>query len=115
MNKKNDAQVVINGKPYNIAGYENVDYLYRIADYINKKQAELQEQNRSNIINDSERNILIMINIADDYLKLKDREDSGAADLDRKREVNALKKELAETQRLLEKVEEENRLLKNKK
>ncbi len=115
MNKKNDAQVVINGKPYNIAGYENVEYLHRIADYINKKQAELREQVRSNIINDSERNILIMINIADDYLKLKDREETGAADLDRQREINALKKELAETRRLLEKAEEENKVLKNKK
>ncbi len=112
MNKKNDARVCINGKNYNIAGYENVEYLHRIADYINNKYAEIKGQNGSNIINDSEKNILMMINIADDYLKLreKDEEISYGFD-DRQKEIANLKRELVGLQTRLEAAENDNKLL----
>ena len=112
MNKKNDAHVIINGKNYNIAGYENVEYLHQIADYINKKHAEIKSQNGNNIINDSERNILIMINIADDYLKLREREEETFSGFgDRQKEISGLKRDLANLQTRLENAEQENKLL----
>ena len=112
MNKKNDAQVIINGKNYNIAGYENVEYLHKIADYINNKQAALKGVNGNNIINDSERNILIMINIADDYLKLKALEEENSANfVDHKKEVEKLQNTISEYRNKLEETEKENRLL----
>jgi cell division protein ZapA len=112
MNKKNDAQVIINGKNYNIAGYENVEYLHKIADYINNKQAALKGVNGNNIINDSERNILIMINIADDYLKLKALEEENSANfVDHKKEVENLQNTISEYRNKLEETEKENRLL----
>lgn len=114
MNKKNDAQVVINGKNYNIAGYENVEYLHKIADYINKKQAELKAENGNNIINDSERNILMMINIADDYLKLREREEEMSYGYDdRQKEASDLKRELVNLRTSLDKLEKENKSLKS--
>lgn len=114
MNKKNDAQVIINGKNYNIAGYENVEYLHKIADYINKKQAELKAENGNNIINDSERNILMMINIADDYLKLREREkDMYYGYDDRQKEAADLKRELVNLRTSLDKLEKENKILKS--
>ncbi|MBQ7636744.1 MAG: cell division protein ZapA [Lachnospiraceae bacterium] len=114
MNKKNDAQVIINGKNYNIAGYENVEYLHKIADYINKKQAELKAENGNNIINDSERNILMMINIADDYLKLREREkDMSYGYDDRQKEAADLKRELVNLRTSLDKLEKENKSLKS--
>ena len=114
MNKKNDTMVTINGKKYNIAGYENVEYLHRIADYINAKQLEIKESVGNNIVNDSEKNILSLINIADDYLKLQDgiegvtiEADEGAQSKEELRSsVIALKKRLLA-------VENENRLLKD--
>ncbi|MCR5824829.1 MAG: cell division protein ZapA [Lachnospiraceae bacterium] len=112
MNKKNDAHVIINGKNYNIAGYENVEYLHQIADYINKKHAEIKSQNGNNIINDSERNILIMINIADDYLKLREREEETFSGFgDHQKEISGLKRDLANLQARLENAEQENKLL----
>ncbi len=112
MNKKNDAQVIINGKNYNIAGYENVEYLHKIADYINNKQASLKGVNGNNIINDSERNILIMINIADDYLKLKALEEENSANfVDHKKVVEKLESRISEYSNKLEEIEKENRLL----
>ncbi len=112
MNKKNDARVCINGKNYNIAGYENVEYLHKIADYINQKQAELKGQNGSNIINDSEKNILMMINIADDYLKLKERDEEISFGFDdRQKEISTLKREIVNLQTRLEEAEKENKLL----
>ncbi len=112
MNKKNDAQVIINGKYYNIAGYENVEYLHQIADYLNKKQEEIKGQKGNNIINDSERNILIMINIADDYLKLKERlEQEASGTGDKARETANLKRELLTVQARLDEIEKENKLL----
>ncbi len=112
MNKKNDAQVIINGKNYNIAGYENVEYLHKIADYINNKQAALKGVNGNNIINDSERNILIMINIADDYLKLKALEEENSANfVDHKKEVENLQNTISEYRNKLEETETEHRLL----
>ncbi len=114
MNKKNDAQVIINGKNYNIAGYENVEYLHKIADYINKKQAELKAENGNNIINDSERNILMMINIADDYLKLREREEEMSYGYDdRQKEAADLKRELVNLRTSLDKLEKENISLKS--
>ncbi|MCR5584907.1 MAG: cell division protein ZapA [Lachnospiraceae bacterium] len=112
MNKKNDARVCINGKNYNIAGYENVEYLHKIADYINKKQAEIKGQNGSNIINDSEKNILMMINIADDYLKLRERDEEISYGFDdRQKEIANLKRELVNLQTKLDAVENDNKLL----
>lgn len=112
MNKKNDARVCINGKNYNIAGYENVEYLHKIADYINNKYAEIKGQNGSNIINDSEKNILMMINIADDYLKLREKDDEISYGFDdRQKEIANLKRELVGLQTRLEAAENDNKLL----
>jgi cell division protein ZapA len=112
MNKKNDARVCINGKNYNIAGYENVEYLHKIADYINRKQEEIKGRNGSNIINDSEKNILMMINIADDYLKLRERDEEISYGFDdRQKEIANLRRELVNLQTKLDAVENDNKIL----
>ncbi|MCQ2537717.1 MAG: cell division protein ZapA [Lachnospiraceae bacterium] len=109
MNKKNDTRVTIGGKTYNIAGYENVEYLQRIAAYLNKKADELKLELGYNIINDSEKNILMQINIADDYLKLKDQQAESFSDADgRLKEISSLKREVVALQTKLEAEKSEN-------
>lgn len=109
MNKKNDTQVSINGKIYNIAGYENVDYLHQIAAYLNKKSDELKTGLGHNIINDSEKNILMQINIADDYLKLKAQHEESNFDADgRLKELASLKREVIALQTKLDAEKNEN-------
>lgn len=114
MNKKNDAQVVINGKTYSISGYENVEYLQRIATYLNQKSSELKSQLGHNIINDSEKNVLMQINLADDYLKLKmKQEENSAESQEKQKEIASLKREIVALQTKLETAETEGKLLRS--
>ena len=40
MSAKTNAEVVIDGKVYTLSGYENEEYLQKVAAYINNKIAE---------------------------------------------------------------------------
>ncbi len=112
MNKKNDVQVSINGKVYNIAGYENVDYLQKIATYLNKKASELKNELGYNIINDSEKNVLMQINLADDYLKLKEQQDANSSEADEKfKEISSLKRDIISLQTKLDAAAQEKEAL----
>ena len=113
MNKKNDTTVFINGKTYNIAGYEDVDYLQRIASYLNRKSDELKNSLGYNIVSESDKNILMQINIADDYLKLKAMQEESSSDADgREKEIQALKRDIVALSTKLENDELENTTLK---
>ncbi len=112
MNKKNDAKVLINGKYYNIAGYENVEYLQKIAAFLNKKADELKTQLGYNIINDSEKNVLMQINLADDYLKLKEEQEQNFSEADEKfKELASLKRDIISLQTKLDSSIQENEAL----
>ena len=69
MNTKNDVEVVINGKQYTLCGYESSDYLQHIATHINEKYAEFKKQEGYNRLDVDMRNILLAINLSDDYFK----------------------------------------------
>lgn len=73
MNQKNDIQVTINGKQYVLAGYESDEYLQRVAAYINHKYSEFKEQDGYNVLDADMRNVLMQINITDDYFKAQQR------------------------------------------
>ena len=72
MNKKNDVEVIINGKRYVLCGYESDEYLQKIASYLNNKHQELKDQEYYNSLDTDMRNVLLNINIADDYFKAID-------------------------------------------
>ncbi len=113
MNKKNDTTVFINGKSYNIAGYEDVDYLQKIAMYLNKKYDELKNSLGYNIVSESDKNILMQMNIADDYLKLKAIQEESSNDADgREKEIQSLKRDIVALSTKLENEELENTTLK---
>lgn len=69
MNTKNDVEVVINGKQYTLCGYESSDYLQHIATHINDKYGELKQQDGYNRLDVDMRNIMLAINLSDDYFK----------------------------------------------
>lgn len=73
MNQKNDTEVTINGKQYVLAGYESDEYLQRVASYINHKYAEFKEQEGYNVLDAEMRNVLMQINITDDFFKAQQR------------------------------------------
>ena len=71
MNKRNDVEVIIGGKKLNLCGYESAEYLHKVADYLNGKQEEFKRQDFYRMLEPELRNLLMQINVADDYFKVK--------------------------------------------
>ena len=71
MKKFNDIEVIINDKRYTLSGYESEEYLQRVASYINNKHNEFRNKDAYKFLDSDLKNILIQINIADDYHKEK--------------------------------------------
>jgi cell division protein ZapA len=103
MNKMNDIEVIINNKRYNLRGYESEEYLQRIASYINNKHLEFKKQDFYRMLDSEMKNILMEINIADDYFKIRNQIKEIEAENDAKsNEIYNLKHELVSTQTKLE-------------
>ena len=71
MNKRVDTEVIINNKRYTLCGNEGEEYLQKVASYINGKIANLKSQESYRLMDTDLRNVLLQINLADDYFKLK--------------------------------------------
>jgi len=129
MNKYHDIEVIINNKRYTLSGYESEEYLQKIASYINNKHAEFRNKDAYKFLDSDLKNILLQINIADDYYKTifkindleKENEAKSNEIFDLKHEVIAaqtkldaahkeieeLKKELYEAQKKIVRLETE--------
>ena len=113
MKKRNDVKVVIGGKQYNMGGYESEEYLQSIASYINSKTEELKQQGGFPKLDSDIVNILLQINIADDYFKLKKSQEEIDRDYSEKQKENVdLKREIIGLQTKLETYEQETRAMK---
>ena len=95
MNLKNDLKVIINGKTYTISGYESEEYLQKIARFINNKYEAFQSTDAFRHLNTELRNILMQINLADEYYKLVEQKEELERQLEEKnKEIFDLKHEL---------------------
>lgn len=99
MSTKTDTEVIIGGKVLTLSGYESEDYLQRVASYINNK---INEYNRVDSFRRQPletQNILLQLNIADDFFKAKKQVALAEDELQRKeKELYDLKHELISTQ-----------------
>lgn len=103
MDNKNDIAVVINGRIYNLSGYEDTDYLQEIANYMNSKIAECKASDGFRRMSPEFQNILLALNIADDYYKAKNQTGKLAAiDDEKEKQIYDLRHEVIETQIKLE-------------
>jgi cell division protein ZapA len=108
MNKRTDIEVIINNKRYTLGGYESEEYLQKVATYINNKYAELKKQDFYRNLDSDMRNVLLQINLADDYFRLKKQMQTIETDSDSKsNEIFDLKHEIILLQTKLEVVERE--------
>ncbi len=99
MADKNDIPVVINGRIYNLSGYENTEYLQDVANYMNHKIAECKSSEGFRRLSAEYQNILLAINIADDYFKIKNESGQLAArDDEKEKQIYDLRHEVIETQ-----------------
>lgn len=99
MVQKNDIKVVINNKVYTLSGQESEDYLQNIATYINGKIAECQSSEAYRRFNAEYQNVLLALNIADDYFKAKDQVNQMLTeDDDKDKQIYDLRHEVIEVQ-----------------
>lgn len=103
MDRKTDARVVIGGRTYTLSGYESEEYLFKVAEYLNGKIDELRADRDYEKLPVDLRNVLLNLNIADDYFKALKRNEELEAVIDKKEnELYDIKHELVAAQMMLE-------------
>lgn len=103
---KNSAQVVIDGKVITLSGYESEEYLQKVAAYLNNKISECLSLPGYKRQTAEMRNVLISLNIADDYFKSKRQGGILEEEIEAKdKELYDLKHELISAQIKLEKAD----------
>jgi len=110
----NNVEVIINNKRYTISGYESEEYLQKVASYINNKHMEFKKQDSYKMLDAEMRSILMEINIADDYFKIRNRiKDLENENDSKSNEIFDLKHELISAQTKLDAAVKEIEELKN--
>ncbi len=103
---KVDCEVVIGGKVYTLSGYESEEYLQKVASYINGKISEISQNAAYSRLPIDMQNILLNINVADDYFKAQGDAKLLEEDIDAKeKDLYNLKRELIAAQMKLENTE----------
>ncbi len=106
MASKTDTEVIIGGRVFTLCGYESEVYLQKVASYINNKLVEYGKVDSFRRQNVDMQNVLLQLNIADDYFKAKKQITAMEEDLEAKeKELYDLKHELIAAQIKLENCE----------
>ena len=99
MASKNDTEVIIGGKVIRLCGYESEEYLQKVASYINGKIDEYDKVESFKRQPVDMQNVLLQLNIADDYFKAKKQLEALEEELEAKdKELYDIKHELIATQ-----------------
>ncbi|WP_022767012.1 MULTISPECIES: cell division protein ZapA [unclassified Butyrivibrio] len=115
MASKTDTEVLIGGKVFTLSGYESEEYLQKVASYINNKIAEYNKIDGFKRQPIDTQNVLLQLNIADDYFKSKKQIELMEEQLSEKeKELYDLKHELIATQIKLENTEKNSKNLQTK-
>ena len=105
METKNYTQVLIDGKIYTLGGNEDEAYLQRTASYVNEKNMQLRGIPGFSKQSADYQQVMIQLNIADDYFKALDHSEQMEEERNRmEKESYSLKHELVSTQMKLEAV-----------
>lgn len=103
MAAKTDTEVIIGGKVLTLSGNESVEYLQKVAAYINNKLNEYNKMDSFKHQPVDVQNMLMLLNIADDYFKAKNQQELREQELRTKEnELYDLKHELIATQMKLD-------------
>ncbi len=103
MAAKTDTEVIIGGKVFTLSGYESEEYLQKVASYINNKISEYGKIDSFRRQPLDTQNVLLQLNIADDYFKAKQQISMLEEEIQAKeKDLYDLKHELISTQIKLE-------------
>lgn len=115
MSSKNKTQVIIAGKIYTLSGYESEEYLQKVAAYLNGKITEFRGMDGYHRLSQEMRSILMNLNIADDYFKVRKKIEELEEELSEKeKELYEFRHEMITTQVRLENAEKEKNVLEEK-
>ena len=115
MSSKNKTQVIIAGKIYTLSGYESEEYLQKVAAYLNGKITEFRGMDGYHRLLQEMRSILLNLNIADDYFKVRKKIGELEDELSEKeKELYEFRHEMITTQVRLENAEKEKNALEEK-
>ena len=115
MASKTDTEVIIGGKVFTLSGYESEEYLQKVASYINNKIAEYNKIDGFKRQPIDTQNVLLQLNIADDYFKSKKQIEMMEEQLaEKEKELYDLKHQLIATQIKLENAEKNGKNLQAK-
>ena len=115
MASKTDTEVIIGGKVFTLSGYESEEYLQKVASYINNKISEYNKIDGFKRQPIDTQNVLLQLNIADDYFKSKKQIELMEEQLSEKeKELYDIKHELIATQIKLENTEKNSKSLQTK-
>jgi cell division protein ZapA len=97
MATKSSTVVVIDKKEYNLSGFEEESYLQQVAAYINQKIIEMNQQDSYKRIPQDMKNLMLNLNLADDYFKAKEQAgNTGSKFTDLEKEIFDLKHQLVD-------------------
>ncbi len=103
MSSRNYTDVIIAGKVYTLGGYESEEYLQKVAGYLNGKNSELRKVDGFLRQTPDYQNVLLQLNVADDYFKAVGQlEELEAQTEAQEKEIYSLKHQLVTAQLRLE-------------
>ena len=106
ISSKTYTEVIIGGKVFTLSGYESEEYLQKVASYINNKITEYNKNESFKRLTLDMQNVLLQLNIADDYFKAKKQINILEEEIQTKeKELYNLKHELIASQIKLENTE----------
>lgn len=114
MAEKTALQVLIDGKTITLSGYEDEEYLLSVANYLNRKISGFNEIPGYRRMTTDEKNMLLALNIADDYFKAKNQAAALEENMEaREQDTYGLKQDMVSAQMEAEKLRGEVESLKN--
>jgi len=83
MSENNRTKITFGSRSITLSGNEDAEYVNRLADYLNGKTEEIAAAASYKRLTENDRTAMLLFNIADDYLKAKDRADRLETELKR--------------------------------
>ena len=81
MAQKKDVQVIIDDKVITLSADESVEYMQKVALYIDNKKNECRMSDQYHRLPADYQSLLLSLNIADDYFKAKEKVDQLQAEI----------------------------------
>ena len=99
MAEKHDIPVVLNDRVYTLSGYDNDEYIQSVVNYINGKLSECKTNESFRRLSKEHQNMLVALNVADDYFKAKNQANNlSEEDNEKEKQLYDLRHEMIEAQ-----------------